>query len=176
MEEKINKRGKMKKTNKKAFTLIELMVVMAIIAVLAVLIIGAILLARHTATETQNRSNAQSVQAALEAQFTKYKEYCGAGAGELACQATGYSTAANWTQNTNGTLLGVMALSAAPFLTTTCTGTVNKSATTAQNANANTDNAYDGVIIDALTTSSYNLYATDYSCAYAAAGDLYTVH
>jgi prepilin-type N-terminal cleavage/methylation domain-containing protein len=61
--------------NKKAFTLIELMVVMAIIAVLAVLIIGAIILARRTATETTHRSNAKSTQTALEGYYASNKKY-----------------------------------------------------------------------------------------------------
>lgn len=57
------------------FTLIELMVVMAIIAVLAVLIIGAIQLARRTATETTNRSNAKTIQIAMESNYAKNKSY-----------------------------------------------------------------------------------------------------
>jgi prepilin-type N-terminal cleavage/methylation domain-containing protein len=61
--------------NKKAFTLIELMVVMAIIAVLAVLIIGAIILARRTSTETTHRSNAKSTQTALEGYYASNKKY-----------------------------------------------------------------------------------------------------
>lgn len=59
----------------KGFTLIELMVVMAIIAVLAVLVIGAIQIARRTATETANRSNARTIQAGLEAYYAKNKRY-----------------------------------------------------------------------------------------------------
>ncbi len=62
----------------KGFTLIELMVVMAIIAVLATLIIGAIQLARTTATETAHRSNAKTVQTALESTFAKNRRYCDA--------------------------------------------------------------------------------------------------
>jgi prepilin-type N-terminal cleavage/methylation domain-containing protein len=58
------------------FTLIELMVVMALMAVLAVLVLGAVQLARNTATETIHRSNAKAVQTALEASFSKYKVYC----------------------------------------------------------------------------------------------------
>lgn len=64
--------------NKKAFTLIEVMVVMAIIAVLAILIIGAIQLARKTATETTARSNAKGVQTALERVYATNKVYCDA--------------------------------------------------------------------------------------------------
>lgn len=77
--------------NKKAFTLIEVMVVMAIIAVLAVLIIGAIQLARRTSTETTHRSNAKTVQTALERQYAQFKEYCDpapvVGSGQLDCDA-----------------------------------------------------------------------------------------
>jgi len=62
---------------KKGFTLVEIMVVMAIIAVLATLIIGAIQLARTTATETAQRSNAKTIQTALEANYAKYRAYCG---------------------------------------------------------------------------------------------------
>jgi len=60
---------------KKGFTLIELMVVMAIIAVLAVLMIGAIQLARTTATETIHRANAKTIQTALEGKYAKDKTY-----------------------------------------------------------------------------------------------------
>ena len=59
----------------KGFTLIELMVVMAIIAVLAVLIIGAIQIARKTSTETANRSNARTIQTALEGYYARNKAY-----------------------------------------------------------------------------------------------------
>jgi len=60
---------------KKGFTLIELMVVMAIIAVLAVLMIGAIQLARSTATETIHRSNGKTIQTAMEGYYAKNKQY-----------------------------------------------------------------------------------------------------
>ncbi len=70
----------------KGFTLIELMVVMAIIAVLATLIIGAIQLARTTATETAHRSNAKTVQTALESTFAKNRRYCDV---DTAAAATG---------------------------------------------------------------------------------------
>jgi len=63
------------KKNYKGFTLIELMVVMAIIAILSVLIIGAIQLARRTASETTNRSNARTIQTGMEAAFAKSKAY-----------------------------------------------------------------------------------------------------
>lgn len=59
------------------FTLIELVVVMAIIAVLAVLIVGAIVVARRTTTETANRSNAKTIETGLEAYYGKYKTFCG---------------------------------------------------------------------------------------------------
>ncbi len=66
----------MKTYSKKGFTLVEIMVVMAIIAVLATLVIGAVQLARRTATETTHRSNARAVQTALEGSFAKYRAYC----------------------------------------------------------------------------------------------------
>lgn len=69
----------MKKLNKQelngGFTLIELVVVMAIIAVLAVLIVGAIIIARNTAKETANRSNAKVVQTAFEAKYASNRTY-----------------------------------------------------------------------------------------------------
>ena len=61
--------------NKKGFTLIELMVVMAIIAVLAVLIIGAISIARQTATDTQRRGLVKEIQVALESEYAKNNSY-----------------------------------------------------------------------------------------------------
>lgn len=59
----------------KGFTLIELMVVMALMAVLATLIIGAITLARRTATETTNRANAKIIQTGLESYYATNKQY-----------------------------------------------------------------------------------------------------
>ena len=76
----------------RGFTLIELMVVMAIIAVLSTLIIGAIQLARNTATETTNRSNARTVETALESNFAKYRTYCGGDATNLNCNTAGDTT------------------------------------------------------------------------------------
>lgn len=61
--------------SKKGFTLIELMVVMAIIAVLAVLIIGAIQIARKTATETTHRSNGETIHVAIEAIYARTQKY-----------------------------------------------------------------------------------------------------
>ena len=60
---------------RKGFTLIELVVVMAIIAILSLLVVGAIIVARNTATETANRSNAKVVQTALEAKFASNRTY-----------------------------------------------------------------------------------------------------
>lgn len=60
---------------KQGFTLIELVVVMAIIAVLAVLVIGAITIAKHMATETANRSNAKTIQTAMEAYYSRHQAY-----------------------------------------------------------------------------------------------------
>lgn len=64
-----------KKSQKYAFTLVELMVVMAIIAVLAILIIGAITIARHAGLEASHRSNATTTQAALESYFASTGHY-----------------------------------------------------------------------------------------------------
>jgi prepilin-type N-terminal cleavage/methylation domain-containing protein len=61
---------------KKAFTLVEIMVVMGIIAVLATLIIGGISIARKTAAESTNRTNAKSLETALEIYYAKNKKYC----------------------------------------------------------------------------------------------------
>lgn len=77
-------------TYSKGFTLIELVVVMAIIAVLAVLIIGAIVVARRTATETTNRSNTSALQVSLEAYYSRNKVYCGAPGG-VACGPQSYT-------------------------------------------------------------------------------------
>lgn len=93
--------------NKKGFTLIELMVVMAIIAVLAVLMIGAIQLARRTATETTHRSNAKTVQTGIEGYFAKKKSY-------PATSGTVSLDAANTSLGTSGVTLG---------LTPECAGT-----------------------------------------------------
>jgi prepilin-type N-terminal cleavage/methylation domain-containing protein len=60
---------------KKGFTLIELVVVMAIIAILALMIVGAIVVARRTAIETANRTNAKSIQAAMEAAYSRTQTY-----------------------------------------------------------------------------------------------------
>lgn len=59
----------------RGFTLIELVVVMAIIATLSILVVGAITVARRTALETQHRSDARTIQTALEAYHTQYKIY-----------------------------------------------------------------------------------------------------
>ena len=81
----------MRKT--KAFTLIEVMVVMAIIAVLAVLIIGAIQLARRTATETTHRSNAKSIQTGMEGFYAKSKQYYSTGDVVVGCSTVISTTA-----------------------------------------------------------------------------------
>lgn len=70
----------MKRSENKGFTLIELVVVMAIIAVLAMLIIGAIVVARNTAKETANRTNAKAIQAAMEAAYSRTRSYPAIGA------------------------------------------------------------------------------------------------
>ncbi|RJO62016.1 prepilin-type N-terminal cleavage/methylation domain-containing protein [candidate division WS5 bacterium] len=63
--------------NREGFTLIEVVVVMAIIAVLAVLVVGAIIIARNTAKETANRSNAKAVQTAFESKYAASRSYPG---------------------------------------------------------------------------------------------------
>lgn len=92
----------------KGFTLIELMVVMALMAVLAVLVLGAVQLARNTATETIHRSNAKAVQTALEANYAKYKVYCAdsPASDQLDCQEADvtYSLATAYTRLTAKTL------------------------------------------------------------------------
>lgn len=67
----------MKKIIKKegGFNLIELLVVMAIIAVLISLVIAAISIARRGTRNTERRSNAQSIKAALEDYYARNKEY-----------------------------------------------------------------------------------------------------
>jgi prepilin-type N-terminal cleavage/methylation domain-containing protein len=83
-----------KPESNKAFTLIEVMVVMAIIAVLAILIIGAITLARKSQEETKHRSNARTVQTAMEAFFTRHRVYCGTAG--LSCQTMTFRSLANF--------------------------------------------------------------------------------
>jgi prepilin-type N-terminal cleavage/methylation domain-containing protein len=121
--------------NKKGFTLIEVMVVMAIIAVLAVLIIGAITLARNTSRETTNRSNAKTVQTALEGVYAKYRMYCGGSTG-VTCGAQSLETLR-------------AAAGAAAFPDRTCS-TV-----------ANIDG---GGRVTALTGSSYTIRVATYAC------------
>jgi len=84
---------------RRAFTLIEVMVVMAIIAVLAVLIIGAITIARHTATETTNRSNAKTVQTGLEGYYAKNKAYP-ATSGSVSCTSAATTTSVSLASTT----------------------------------------------------------------------------
>lgn len=60
---------------KGGFNLIELLVVMAIIAVLVALVIAAINIARRASRDTERRSNATSIQAALEDHYARHKEY-----------------------------------------------------------------------------------------------------
>jgi len=59
--------------------LIELMVVMAIIAVLATLMVSAIQIAKKTAALTSMKSDARTLNLALENYRTKYKTYPGLG-------------------------------------------------------------------------------------------------
>lgn len=89
------------------FTLIELVVVMAIIAVLAVIIIGAIVVARNTATETTNRANANIIRTGLESYYSRYKVYCGATDGSGSVTITCASTPTFATLATNLTTAGI---------------------------------------------------------------------
>ncbi len=82
----------MKKLNRQGFTLIEVVVVMAIIAVLAALIIGAILVARNTAKETSNRTNAKAMQAGMEAYYSRNRNYPSITSGTAFTAATGTVT------------------------------------------------------------------------------------
>lgn len=79
--------------NRQGFTLIEVVVVMAIIAVLALLVIGAITVARNTAKETAHRSNAKTLQSALEAYYAKNRNYTGLSNGTFAAVGTALSSA-----------------------------------------------------------------------------------
>ena len=74
--------------------MIEIVVVMAIIAVLAVLVVGAINIARHTATETTHRENAKTLRICLEGYKARYGAYCGGG-GFISCSNQGFSTVAS---------------------------------------------------------------------------------
>ena len=65
----------------KGFTLIELVVVMALIAVLAALGVGAIIVARNTAKDTTNKSNARALRVGFEAFFAKNGQYPTAASG-----------------------------------------------------------------------------------------------
>lgn len=67
----------MKKVTKKqgGFNLIELLVVMAIIAVLVALVIAAINIARRASRDTERRSNANAIKAALEDEYAREKTY-----------------------------------------------------------------------------------------------------
>lgn len=132
------------KTNKKGFTLIELMVVMAIIAVLAVLIIGAITLARHASTETTNRSNARTISVALEGAFADNKAYCGYTGGPV-CGTT-YSFTA------------IAALIGSPALAST---------TTAAHCGTTDAVASGGGQVTGLGASTYTITPWNYGCAAA---------
>ena len=133
---------------RKGFTLIEVMVVMAIIAVLAVLIIGAISLARRTASETTNRSNAKTIQTALEAVFVKNKVYCTTPGTTITPACGAVTTAALATS--------FIAAIQSPTLATTCD---DKAATTMAG-----NYIFKGVEVTALTPTTYTIYPVDYSC------------
>jgi prepilin-type N-terminal cleavage/methylation domain-containing protein len=102
---------------KKGFTLIELVVVMAIIAVLAVIIIGAIVVARNTATETTNRTNANILRTGLEQYYSRYKAYCGADAATPQVTCT-----TNYTFTSLATALNAAGITVTLNTTTSATG------------------------------------------------------
>lgn len=60
---------------KQGFTLIELVIVMTIIVILAALIIGAILVVRQQARNTQLRNDAKTIKAAVEAYYARNKKF-----------------------------------------------------------------------------------------------------
>ncbi len=123
---------------KQGFTLIELVVVMAIIAILAVLIIGAITIARHTATETANRSNARTVQTALEAYYASNKNYPDI-----------LGTAIS--DNTTDTTLNIAATN---LSTSACTG----------NGGGTQDNSGGGNIVSSSTNHNYTITIAPWNC------------
>lgn len=144
------------KKMKKGFTLVELLVVMALIAVLAVLILGAIQLARNTATETVDRSNAKVVQAALESNFAKFKEYCGAAAGEIPCPAGSPTNGDTYGKGSNYSLASAAAaLSPSVGLSNGAASGTNCVAGATQNGG--------GRIIN-LTTTGYAIAPANYNC------------
>lgn len=130
--------------NKKAFTLIEVMVVMAIIAVLAILIIGAITLARRTATETTHRSNAKTIQTALERVYATNKMYCGGSTG-ITCGANTWAAL-----NT--------ALSTPTFTDTGCDVVAGGGTACGTGAIQN------GACLQAVAQTTYTITAYDWNC------------
>ena len=124
---------------KGGFTLIELVVVMAIIAVLAMLIIGAIIVARRTATETTNRSNAKTMQTAIETYYSKNRSY--PVISNVSLKALG----------TEGTTVGSNTILGNPKVTASCSGSIGAIV------------ADDGGYVSS-TSSGYTVYVADYSC------------
>ena len=155
----------MKLTNKKGFTLIELMVVMAIIAVLAVLILGAVQLARNTSTETIHRSNAKGVQTALEANYAKNKRYCGTfGGTELPCGTIDVGfTAPVTTWALQGPALTSTSNLYNAYYTLTGTNLANAGSTVGQCVDS-TKGGYGGGRILALTPQSYMIGVVNAGC------------
>ncbi len=79
--------NKEKMSEKKGFTLIELVVVMAIIAVLSLLIIAAITAARRQSTNTQRSGNVKTIETALESRYSKCGSYFSVKTGVTNCAA-----------------------------------------------------------------------------------------
>ncbi len=144
----------------KGFTLIELMVVMALMAVLAVLVLGAVQLARNTATETIHRSNAKAVQTALEASYSKYKAYCAStpASDQLDCEEADvtYSLSTAYTRLTGKSLDNTGAKDTGKCFST---GTTNIE-------------AYGGGRVFDIQTSAYAIGVVDAGCTkYTAEND-----
>ncbi len=141
---------------KEGFTLIEVVVVMAIIAVLAVLVIGAITVAKNTAIETQNRTNAHILQSSFEAYYAKYKTWptfnSNTCPGDYYCSfrdlandgtaGSGSYTSQNWTP---------------PKIQPSCSGTGNKWAGTFSDD--------DGGLVTSSSSGGYTIYMANYNCS-----------
>lgn len=81
-----------KKTAKKGFTLIELIIVIAILGILAAIIIPRLSGVKDNAKVTANRENIQAIQKALESYHAQYDVY------PASAQLTGTAVGANLNQ------------------------------------------------------------------------------